>query len=52
MRLPRRGSPPGVAPQAVEFPTALQEQLGLKLTAMRGPVDVVVIDSVQELTGN
>jgi uncharacterized protein (TIGR03435 family) len=44
--------PPGVAPEAVEFPTALQEQLGLKLTAMQGPIDVVVIDSVQPPTEN
>jgi uncharacterized protein (TIGR03435 family) len=44
--------PPGVVPEAVEFPTALQEQLGLKLTAMQGPIDVVVIDSVQQLTEN
>jgi uncharacterized protein (TIGR03435 family) len=44
--------PPGVAPEAVEFPTALQEQLGLKLPAMQGPIDVVVIDSVQQPTEN
>jgi uncharacterized protein (TIGR03435 family) len=44
--------PAGVAPEAVEFPTALQEQLGLKLTAMQGPVDVLVINSVQEPTEN
>ena len=30
--------------------TALEEQLGLKLEATRGPVDVLVIDSVQRLT--
>jgi uncharacterized protein (TIGR03435 family) len=44
--------PPGVLPEAVEFPTALREQLGLKLTAMQGPIDVVVIDSVQQPTEN
>jgi uncharacterized protein (TIGR03435 family) len=44
--------PTGVVPQAVEFPTALQEQLGLKLSAMEGPVEVVIIDSVQQPTDN
>jgi uncharacterized protein (TIGR03435 family) len=29
--------------------TALQEQLGLKLTATRGPMDVLVIESVQRM---
>jgi uncharacterized protein (TIGR03435 family) len=28
----------------------VQEQLGLKLESTRGPVDVVVIDSVQQPT--
>jgi uncharacterized protein (TIGR03435 family) len=27
--------------------TALQEQLGLKLEPTRGPVDIIVIDSVK-----
>ena len=45
---------PGVAPDPslASFPTALQEQLGLKLEATRGPVDVMVIDSVQQPTEN
>ena len=32
--------------------TALQEQLGLKLDATRGPVDVLVIDKVEKPQGN
>lgn len=32
--------------------TALQEQLGLRLEAQKGPVEVVVIDSVQKVSEN
>jgi|SRR5271157_3587671 len=32
--------------------TALQEQLGLKLEAQKGPVDIVVIDSVERPSAN
>jgi uncharacterized protein (TIGR03435 family) len=39
---------PGLPPLAV----ALEEQLGLRLEPVRGPVDVLVIDSVQAPTEN
>ena len=39
-------------PNLAAFPTALQEQLGLKLEATRGPVDVMVIDAVRQPTEN
>lgn len=47
--------PPGVQlpptdPNAPTLFTALQEQLGVKLDATKGPVDVVVIDSVDHPT--
>jgi uncharacterized protein (TIGR03435 family) len=51
--------PPGVpAPplaavaNAPTLPTALQEQLGLKLEAERGPIDYLVIDRVERPTEN
>ena len=45
--------PPGLtlpSPDGPSLNTALQEQLGLKLEATRGPVDVLVIDSVEQPT--
>jgi uncharacterized protein (TIGR03435 family) len=51
--------PPGVSvpkelldPNGASLFTALEEQLGLKLRPARGPVEVLVIDSVQQPTPN
>jgi uncharacterized protein (TIGR03435 family) len=50
---PGPSGPEGTTPQpqpsseGVSLYTAIQEQLGLKLDAQRGPVDVLMIDSVQ-----
>jgi uncharacterized protein (TIGR03435 family) len=49
------GPPPGVDAPAADpdrpsLFTALQEQLGLKLDSQKGPVDVLVIDSVEQPT--
>jgi uncharacterized protein (TIGR03435 family) len=46
---PPPGAPalPVVDPNAPSLPTALQEQLGLKLESRRGPVEMLVIKSVE-----
>ena len=48
---------PGAAPPVAENPnpslfTAVQEQLGLRLESVKGPVEVLVIESVQKPTEN
>jgi len=39
-------------PSVLPLAAALQEQLGLKLESRKGPIDVLVIDSIQQPTEN
>jgi uncharacterized protein (TIGR03435 family) len=45
-------SEPAADPSLAPFAVALEEQLGLKLQSRRGPVKVLMIDSVQQPTEN
>lgn len=45
------GGPPPT-PDGPTIFTAVQEQFGLKLESGKGPVDVLVIDSVEKPSGN
>ena len=54
-QMPQR--PPGapdlpIDPNGPSIFTAVQEQLGLKLDSQRGPVEVLVIDRVEQPTKN
>jgi len=43
--------PNPAAETGVSLPTALEDQLGLKLQALKGPVEVLVVDSATRLAG-
>ena len=45
---PGAPAPPPIDPDGPSFFTAIQEQLGLKLEATKGPVDVLVIESIEK----
>src|SRR5215475_1400559 len=45
-------APPASDPSGPTLFDALQEQLGLRLVSAKGPVEVIVIDSVQKPTAN
>lgn len=46
------GPPPASVADAPALPTALQDDLGLKLDSRRGPVDVLVVDRIERPTEN
>jgi uncharacterized protein (TIGR03435 family) len=50
--VPPGATPPPIDPDGPSLFTAIQEQLGLKLQDQRGPVEVVVIDSIEQPTEN
>jgi len=47
-----RGGPPPADPNSTSIFTAIQEQLGLRLDAQRGPVDVIVVDGATKPSVN
>jgi len=55
MRVSEGGTPAGAEPAANTDPsifTALQDQLGLKLVSQKEPVEVIVIDHIEQPSPN
>jgi uncharacterized protein (TIGR03435 family) len=50
--LPPGAELPPIDPNAPSLFTAIQEQLGLRLESTKGPVEVLVVDSVERPTGD
>ncbi|HTB14718.1 MAG TPA: TIGR03435 family protein [Bryobacteraceae bacterium] len=48
----REGREPAPDPAAPSVFTAVQEQIGLRLESRKGPVEMLVIDHIQRLSGN
>ena len=46
------GTPTASDPEGTSLFTALQEQLGLKLEAGKGPVEIIVIDHIEKPSEN
>jgi uncharacterized protein (TIGR03435 family) len=44
--------PPALDPNGPSLPTALQDQLGLKLESKKAPAEIIVIDHVERPSGN
>jgi uncharacterized protein (TIGR03435 family) len=48
----REGREPAPDPNAPSLQTALEEQLGLKLESRKGPVEMLVVDHIERMSGN